>query len=1071
MNIAEIVTKYINAREGGKSLELEMRIGSYDPVFISNIGLASYNRVKEYILKLPHQEVESIDTVDGDIRQTKIGDMYSYMSKQRLAYHDIMNLGIRFALSSETQLRDITNFSTGTNTIVRNKNRFSTKIGSIRVDLTKVTTSNSTSYELEAELIDDNTAVTLGAESIIRQFNSVYELLMGLVHDSYQVFTSSQAGDVIEYVNRSLLDLNDATTKKHVSESEVRNAISHYPFPRPRNLKLEDLKYGGIVGALDGTTYSVTYKADGIHKVLVVDNSGLWLINPPNAISLIVPINDALRDFIGLMLEGELVPKEKRRQIHEPIYLFYVFDCIAIPSEVYGKSDRGVQNAPLNDRCLDAQDMVDAMLDAGAYDPDVITIKVKSHYSLTVGSEQSKDENPLFGNPNGGTNEQSVKQFFDRMTWMLTNEAAQEFETDGLIITPNIGPYNTHASSKPSDERILSKIAEVVKYKPLDKMTIDFTIKDVGNAYELYTYSSYGKKLEIFNRFPKIEKLDLVFLGDELALESGMIVEIGFNSTDEGELKPIVHRVRSDKIHPNGSDVALSTFKDILNPITPDMLMGRNLRLMRHYHGQVKRMMFDYAIDKSGRPINTLLDLGSGRGGDIGKWRGFDKIVAVEPNPEYIEEMKKRLTTYGMLDKVTIIQAGAQDTDIIRREMDRNGISKVSCISAMLSMTFLWETRETLQGLANTINEFLEVGGLFIYMVMDGSKVKQLFKPGFVTQQVGTTLVGHDVNLSVVDFDGATIRWLGNRMVNVHVNDSIVTEQDEYLVYLDDLANRLGELGFEEMDRTCCDKERFLSIPERAFSSLFTYGSFIKNMKPRLPENRIDILTPSAFHIPILDTVSDLAVNDGRLWQVEADWFKSSEELLATMGTIGDASNFFHALLRIIDPEYDYTEYGEARSLTSKLEKANNLRQIFAQTLNQVNPQTGQKYYFETELFKRSQAGSSYYGIENITKVLNKSSDYIGEVLLDIVPLVMGNQCDLVILKLVDGKLIHYKDTIDVTGRNTRNYVICLVANDLYFEPLIVYDVTTENTILQFEINSILISSYLKRKISHAARH
>lgn len=1054
LNIRGIVEQYL--REWEEGFELEMRIvqlqqsGSHK----STIDVGSYQQVKEFIMSLPYERVISTDTISSDVRQVQIEGMpTTYMSKKRIASLDIANMGVRMSLSVEKYLAS---FDAGDVSLplIRRKDRISTVLGGIapiRVDLTVV---NDNQYELEVEYVGEHD--TVEADDIIKAFNDAYKMLFSLISDSPHIYTSEQAGSVIEFVNRTLLDYSNADTNNLAPLSEVRNKLSYYPFPRPRNLKLEDLRYGGLVGG--NITYSVTHKTDGVHRILVIDKSGLWLINPPNTLALIMPttgIDSPLPSYEGLMLEGELVPMEKRRLnisgVSKAKYLFYVFDCLSLPSLELGPPSTLVQTYDLIARCNAASEWLDLLKEDLVITSSYLDIKLKTHQALTFGDKST----------------QRPEQFFDIMRYVLTNEP--EYETDGLIFTPNVGPYNPHSGSLPLDERVLSKHPDIVKYKPVEKMTIDFMITDVGTNYELYTYNSRTKKMEIFNQYPRVPKS---FADRELV--TGTIVEIGFNGEESSHLTPVFHRIRGDKNLPNGTDVANATFKDIRNPISDDMLMGRNLRLMRHYHSRVKRMMFEWALEKLAKPTNVLLDLGSGRGGDIGKWRGFDRIIAVEPNAEYITEMKERLITYGMSDKVTIIQAKAQDTDIIAQEMKKSGISQVSCVSAMLSMTFLWETQATLQGLCRTINQFLEKGGLFIYMVMDGDLVSQLFRPAFVTslapgQVVNTSslkdnemrnipsslLIGHDANLNEVDFDGAVIKWLGHRKVHVHINESIVTEQDEYLVRLDDLQQELALLGFNEGERSRCDKEKLMTIGERGFSSLFTYGSFIKDMKPRLPGLGTDLI-PLVGGIPILDTLHDTAIGENASQSITADWY-TSNTILITSSTIADASNFFHALLKILIP--DYLDVG----LSGKQEMALNLRLQLSDILNEINPATMHKYYYDTELFEKSKS-NSYYGLDNIMRVLSNANEYIGDTLMNIVP-VWASSYDLIILKNVDGHLIPYKDTL-----SGRDFVICLMMTDYHFEPLAEYDSSNEQLITQFEKSGAFVSSYMKRKATYATR-
>ena len=131
--------------------------------------------------------------------------------------------------------------------------------------------------------------------------------------------------------------------------------------------------------------------------------------------------------------------------------------------------------------------------------------------------------------------------------------------------------------------------------------------------------------------FEQVKDID-IYSPITLNLPNNTIVEYAYDY----ERKMLVpSRVRHDKIKPNSYDIASDIWSDILLPIDNETMKGNTLLLMKRYHNRIKRELFV----GNGK---YLLDIGSGRGGDINKWKGFDKIVAVEPNPEHIKELRRR---------------------------------------------------------------------------------------------------------------------------------------------------------------------------------------------------------------------------------------------------------------------------------------------------------------------------------------------------------------------------------------------------------------------------------------------
>jgi hypothetical protein len=998
----------------GSNVELECRIGRFDNGFISDIGIVAFGRLRDYILQGPHTNTMSEDTISLGVRKTESEGNITYLKKTNITYVDDQGLGTRLSLSIEQEV-PATEFSDTTDALVRTKNRYSKVIGNVRIDLTRVSTRRGVSHELELEF--------LGGD--VMELNTVFEKIFKLVYDSDYIYTSLQSSSLIEYINRAMLDFNDEETRKLFPESEVNKTISYYPYPRLRNLKMEDLKHGALVGGQ--VTYSVTYKTDGIHKFLIIAKSGIWFFNPPNSLSLIQPFSNELLGLIGLILEGELVPVDKRRLDQDKNYkhLFYIYDCLALPlnTTVDSAPDIGVQSLGLNVRMSCAASFVEVIRSEQLITN--VELRLKDYMSLEKGIELD-----MYSGNNHPRPYSSPNEFFQIINYMLNNEAAQVYETDGLVFTPNNTVYNTHSNSVPLEQRVLSKHPDIVKWKPLEKLTIDFYVIDMGEYYELYTYNSFNRQLELFDKYSKVSKKDLP------SIISGSIVEIGFTE----DLKPVFHKIREDKSLPNNTDIARAVFKDILNPITEETVAGKGFKLMRHYHNKIKKQLFDYALDKINGP-KVLLDLGSGKGGDIGKWKEFDRIIAVEPNSEYIQEMKQRLITYHMEDRVTIIQVRAQDTDIIATELRRLGIDKVSCISCMLAMTFLWESSQTLNSFVNTLKSFLIDGGMFVYFVMDGDLVEQLFRPAFLTSDMGNTTIGHDYNLKDIDFNGAKLKLLGSNKVHVHINESIVTDQEEYLVHLDDLALRLE---WQEGRRERADKEQFLPLNEKGFSSLFTYGSFTK--VPTIMKE--DNLLPIVSRVPILNYATDRAEGDNVPYFINCSWYTN----LLAYTTIGDGSCFFHAVAKLIEPSYFSIE-----SLAQKVEITTKFRKELADALYKIDPKTGKEYYLSTVLpeFART---NPLYSLSSVYKKLSDPKEFGEDFMYSLIPLFMG--VDLVVLEYRNGDLVPNADTIGTIDRP----IICLVNYDAHFEALTEYDPVSNTSIPSFTRQSPFIQAYLKRK-------
>lgn len=147
-----------------------------------------------------------------------------------------------------------------------------------------------------------------------------------------------------------------------------------------------------------------------------------------------------------------------------------------------------------------------------------------------------------------------------------------QFSTDGIIMT-SMGPYSD----------------TVYKSKPIP--TVDLQYID-GYLYLANERSS--------SRIPQ---------GD-VHLENGKIYEF--------DMKMNLIREREDKIIPNYKmPVEIDPLTNIIN--------GYGISNLRYHHNFIKLKMLKMV------PQTTLLDIGSGYGGDIDKWDEFEKVYAVDP--------------------------------------------------------------------------------------------------------------------------------------------------------------------------------------------------------------------------------------------------------------------------------------------------------------------------------------------------------------------------------------------------------------------------------------------------------
>jgi hypothetical protein len=395
--------------------------------------------------------------------------------------------------------------------------------------------------------------------------------------------------------------------------------------------------------------------------------------------------------------------------------------------------------------------------------------------------------------------------FYIRINEILDDIPNKKYGNDGIIINTLEADYTT---------------GEVFKWKPPELLTIDFLIKKDDGKFLLYSKVDKSKEYILFKGTQEhpfsgsVESPDLI---------ENQIMEMRW---DYGKKTFIPFRIRYDRDQPNNHSTAVNIWKDIMNPISETTIRGRDLIMMRRYHNKFKRYLLKEYIKGK-----TLVDIGSGKGGDLHKWKELGiNVLAVEPSREHIDEFTRRLlqTKFKTSDNVSfkfenttihILNEYGQNTDNIINAYNKyiSTNKKASCVSIFNALTFFFENEETLNSLINTISNLLELNGYFIGMVMDGNLVRKI-----LTNRTEIS----DYGWKITKKSEFTDSPYGNK-IEIHLEDTIVTNQTEYLVDFDELTNKLSEKNIV-LDTMYVLENKELSLSQEKLNSLYIAFVFKK---------------------------------------------------------------------------------------------------------------------------------------------------------------------------------------------------------------------------------------------------
>jgi hypothetical protein len=391
--------------------------------------------------------------------------------------------------------------------------------------------------------------------------------------------------------------------------------------------------------------------------------------------------------------------------------------------------------------------------------------------------------------------------------------AIAKYKTDGYVFTPNNTIYNPQSDRVyDKKKRVLTKMPDICKWKPFEQQTVDLAYY-VTSSRKFLSSGNKGQEFKGTNVFPFDSETQVDWFAPLFnRATQGTIMEFEPRKVmDRIYLTPI--RIRYDKLYPNREDVAEDVWENINDPINIETLKGTDLTLVRKYHNRIKGKLLGDVEEGA-----HLIDIGSGRGGDIYKMNKFSKILCIEPDEKNLNGpngLRERLKTYEKRDKFHILQCGGEDSDTIAKGVrdtfgDEFGTKPVY-ISMMLSLSFFWGFEDMLRGLLvtlKTIRNMAQRDVKFIFLTIEGERTLKLFSE--YNNSIRFPPVSMDYNPTKEE-------------VYINMPGTIVGEQTEYIVRLNELPFLLDAQVELLKD---ANEEKFLNKYEKQFTSMYVYGRY-----------------------------------------------------------------------------------------------------------------------------------------------------------------------------------------------------------------------------------------------------
>jgi len=631
------------------------------------------------------------------------------------------------------------------------------------------------SYEVEIE------AVKLGdLKDLMRELKTMSTIaLTGIQNTLYPVTKTRLAKAAEDYRALAKIDPALAGSMRFLGPNMVTMQLEHlYPTGPPtateETEEEEVVADRNVASILHG--YAVTDKADGVRKMLFVDDEGdVFFITSRMVFE---NCNMNCPALAGSLFDGEFVDVDKEGAT---IDLYAVFDAY-----FYKRED--IRMLPL------------------------LGAEGRSRYELVREAVRHLE---AFHQPIVAKSYHAAKDVHAACASCLA--AVREYATDGIILIPVAKGVGVNLAGQPPPNRSFTWNL-CLKWKPYEQTTIDFkillaeTLDDrcvvhfgilcrSGNSWDrpqvalleqttAQPSSIKGVRPFLTDEDPyshtgyiKVENGNMVTSSGD-TIYPGSIVECAYQSDQPDMWRWTPIRVRGDKDVPNAFETAHNNWKFLLNPVTAEMLTGKSsapkddryytgdrtsMRSLRLYHGFVKHQVLGFAVGKLRNQASTtainLCDFGVGQGGDLWRWRslnlafvlGIDLFAHNINNKQsgacirYLKSATRASqlrVLFAVGDMCQDLFQTAQPTKDDLDQLILMGVfgrvqksivdpfpnlaahynSTFQLSAAMFSIHYAFKTVETLTQFVKNVAVATAVGGYFVGTTWDGHKIFNLLK-------------------------------------------------------------------------------------------------------------------------------------------------------------------------------------------------------------------------------------------------------------------------------------------------------------------------------------------------------
>ena len=802
---------------------------------------------------------------------------YEIIRKNRLENIDIDDYNLRFMLSHEEKLSDKS--LENVNEILRNdteklyrlKNRYSIvdDSGLFRFDLTTVkdgkgtdfknsnTLKNPMNYEIEIEFIGNKENLDL----LLKYCLTIIEIIQGntLKQDYIEDIKNSYFGLIGISGNNENGNYEYETKKNFI----VANAVT---------LHLKNIIKSDQLNIYN--KYCCTLKADGERHLLFVHNGDFILMDINYKLKKLDFKNTELNNTI---IEGEYINDK----------LFLIYDILYYKGEDV-RSNQFKSLTKEKDRFY----YLNQFLSKVKMEKDGFQIKLKK-YLFSVKSDGS--------------------DIFEKADELWSTRKNNDFYVDGVIFMPMLEYYPIKSGSwyslfkwKPESQNSIDFLVKVQKNKNGIEEKKLYSMKENSKEGGLTQYKTLDLHVGGKNGSPvkflykddenysyanillKDDKMLIDNEGEIQQIYDDSIVEFIYDKTKENGFKWVPIKIRNDKtmayksgkkVFGNFEKIAYDIFENIMNPVTVEnittgvvdhskVVFTENKYYNKEYNANermnyqnfhnltVKDQLFNYISKENKKISGKLLDLASGKGGDINRWKKykFAEVVGLDndiANIEYARNLFTKIArpkpkTYYIHSDISKLifptqEAGCSDSAKLRLRQYIPKKEYFDNISIFFAIHYMYGDEITFRTLIQNMADNIKMGGNVIGTCFNGYKIYSELKK---ENKIEGDFYNITKKYKSFNFDKKKPNF--GKKIDVYIN-SIGKTHSEYLVNVDYLETIFNQYGFEkveindfesiyEKDKNKIEYLKNMSENEKEFSFMNSYFIFkkVKETPPRL---------------------------------------------------------------------------------------------------------------------------------------------------------------------------------------------------------------------------------------------